>query len=117
MVMISRDPALGEEGVAERVINYFQKRFLQQVTEDSFSLKDIQFDVRSRVEALADIRKLDVSFRNLSRAFQVPKEWVIFERAALLMLGLTSQIDPEMNPILSVGPHHDQFVFGRERGG
>jgi predicted unusual protein kinase regulating ubiquinone biosynthesis (AarF/ABC1/UbiB family) len=116
MGMISRDPALGEEGVAERVINYFQKRFLEQVTEESFSLKDIQFDVRSRVEALADLRKLDVSFRNLSRAFEVPKEWVIFERAALLLLGLTSQIDPEMNPIRTVGPYLEQFVLGGEEG-
>jgi predicted unusual protein kinase regulating ubiquinone biosynthesis (AarF/ABC1/UbiB family) len=113
MGMIARDP-VGDDRVAERVINYFQKRFLEQMSFESFALKDIQFDMRTRIEALADLRKLDVSFRNLSRAFQVPKEWVIFERAALLLLGLGSQIDPDMNPIRTVGPYLEQFVLGGE---
>jgi ubiquinone biosynthesis protein len=112
MGMIARDRDLADERVAERVIDYFQKRFLEQMTLESFSLKDIQVDMRTRIEALADLRKLDVSFRNLSRAFQVPKEWVIFERASLLLLGLCSQIDPDMNPIRTVGPYLEEFVLG-----
>src|SRR5262249_10157634 len=63
---------------------------------------------------LADLRKLDVSFRNLTRAFQVPKEWVIFERASLLLLGLSTQIDPNMNPFRVVGPYLERFVLGGE---
>ena len=114
MGMIARDKDLADDRVAERVIDYFQKRFLEQVTLDSFSLKDIQVDMRTRIEALADLRKLDVSFRNLSRAFQVPKEWVIFERASLLLLGLCTQIDPNMNPIKTVGPYLEEFVLGGE---
>jgi predicted unusual protein kinase regulating ubiquinone biosynthesis (AarF/ABC1/UbiB family) len=112
MGMIARDHDLAEERVAERAIDYFQKRFLEQVTLDSFSLKDIQVDMRTRIEALADLRRLDVSFRALSRAFQVPKEWVIFERASLLLLGLCTQIDPDMNPIRTVGPYLQEFVLG-----
>ena len=112
MGMIARDRDVADERVAERVIDYFQKRFLEQVTLESFSLKDIQVDMRTRIEALADLKKLDVSFRNLSRAFQVPKEWVIFERASLLLLGLCTQIDPNMNPIRTVGPFLEEFVLG-----
>ncbi len=112
MGMIARDPEVADERVAERVIDYFQKRFLEQVTLESFSLKDIQVDMRTKIEALADLKKLDVSFRNLSRAFQVPKEWVIFERASLLLLGLCTQIDPNMNPIRTVGPYLEEFVLG-----
>jgi predicted unusual protein kinase regulating ubiquinone biosynthesis (AarF/ABC1/UbiB family) len=114
MGMIARDN-VADERVAERVIDYFQKRFLEQVTLESFALKDIQVDMRSRIEALADLRKLDVSFRNLSRAFQVPKEWVIFERASLLLLGLCTQIDPNMNPIKTVGPYLEEFVLGGDK--
>lgn len=110
---ITRDPEEGDEGVAERAINYFQKRFLEQVTLDSWSLKDIQVDMRTKIEALADLRKLDVSFRDLSRAFQVPKEWVLFERAALLTLGLCTELDPDMNPIHTVGPYLQEFVLGK----
>lgn len=114
MGMIPRDQALGDEGVAERIISYFQKRFLEQMTLESFSLKDIQVDMKTKLEAMADLRKLDVSFRNLSRAFQVPKEWVIFERASILLLGLGTQIDPNMNPIRTVGPFLQEFVLGRD---
>lgn len=114
MGMIARDQEGGEEAVAERVIGYFQKRFLEQMTAESFSLKDIQVDMRTKLEAMADLKKLDVSFRQLSSAFQVPKEWVIFERASILLLGLSTQIDPNMNPIRIVGPYLQEFVLGKE---
>ena len=112
--MIPRDQELGDDGVADRIITYFQKRFLEQMTLESFSLKDIQVDMKTKLEALADLKKLDVSFRNLSRAFQVPKEWVIFERASILLLGLGTQIDPDMNPIRTIGPYLEEFVIGQE---
>ena len=115
MGFFSRDPALGDDDVAERVIAYFQRRFLEQMTVESFSLKDIQVDVKSKIEALADLKKLDVSFRDLTRAFQVPKEWVVFERASILLLGLSTQIDPGMNPLKTVGPYLQEFVLGRDR--
>jgi len=112
MGMIARDEEGGEEAAAERAITYFQQRFLEQMTSESFSLKDIQVDMKTKIEAMADLRKLDVSFRQLSRAFQVPKEWVIFERASLLTLGLCTEIDPGMNPIRVVGPYLEEFVLG-----
>ena len=113
MGMIARDTEGGEEEVAERAISYFQQRFLEQMTAESFSLKDIQLDMKVKLEAMADLRRLDVSFRQLSKAFQVPKEWVIFERASILTLGLCTEIDPHMNPIQTVGPYLQEFVLGR----
>jgi predicted unusual protein kinase regulating ubiquinone biosynthesis (AarF/ABC1/UbiB family) len=115
MGFFSRDPELGDDDVAERVIAYFQRKFLEQMTLESFSLKDIQLDMKSKIEALADLRKLDVSFRDLTRAFQVPKEWVVFERASILLLGLCTQIDSGMNPLKTVGPYLQEFVLGRDR--
>lgn len=114
MGMISRDRESSEADVAQRAINYFQQKFLEQMTVASFSLKDIQVDMKTKLEAMADLKRLDVSFRQLSNAFQVPKEWVIFERAAILLLGLCTQVDPNMNPIRTVGPYLQEFVVGRE---
>jgi len=110
--LISRDA--DEEQVAERAINYFQRRFLEQMHMDSWSLKDIQVDMRTKIDAMVDLRKLDISFRDLSRAFTVPKEWVLFERASILMLGLCTELDPKMNPIHTVGPYLQQFVLGSQ---
>jgi predicted unusual protein kinase regulating ubiquinone biosynthesis (AarF/ABC1/UbiB family) len=114
MGMIAREAEGGEEAVAERAISYFQQRFLEQMTAESFSLKDIQLDMKVKLEAMADLRRLDVSFRQLSNAFQVPKEWVIFERASILTLGLCTEIDPHMNPIQTVGPFLQEFVLGKD---
>ncbi|HEU4993442.1 MAG TPA: AarF/UbiB family protein [Gemmatimonadaceae bacterium] len=127
--VISRDPAqitaglrqaglisreADDEEVAERTINYFQRRFLEQMHMESWSLKDIQVDLRARIDAMVDLRKLDISFRDLSRVFTVPKEWVLFERASILMLGLCTALDPNMNPIHTVGPYLQQFVLGKD---
>jgi predicted unusual protein kinase regulating ubiquinone biosynthesis (AarF/ABC1/UbiB family) len=108
-----RAPA--EEDVAERVIDYFQRRFLEQVSIDSFSLRDVQVDVRAKAEMLADLRKLDVSFRELTRTFQVPKDWVLLERTVLLLLGLCTTLDPAMAPMRTIQPYLEEFVLGREQ--
>lgn len=111
--LISRDA--DDEEVAERAIDYFQRRFLEQMHVESWSIKDIQVDMRTKLEAFADLKKLDISFRDLSRAFQVPREWVLFERASILALGLATELDPNMNPIHTVGPYLQEFVLGKDR--
>jgi predicted unusual protein kinase regulating ubiquinone biosynthesis (AarF/ABC1/UbiB family) len=110
--LISRDA--DDEAVAERAIDYFQRRFLEQMHMDSWAIKDIQLDMRTKVDAMFDLRKLDISFRDLSRAFTVPKEWVLFERASILMLGLCTELDPNMNLIHTIGPFLQQFVLGKD---
>jgi ubiquinone biosynthesis protein len=112
MGMISREG--GEAAAAERAIAYFQQKFLERMTAESFSLKDIQVDMKVKLEAMADLRRLDVSFRQLSNAFEVPKEWVIFERASILALGLCTEIDPAMNPMQTIGPYLQEFVLGKD---
>ena len=104
-----------EEDVAERVIEYFQRRFLEQVSLESFSLKDVQVDVRAKAEMLADLRRLDVSFRELTRTFQVPKDWVLLERTVLLLLGLCTTLDPAMAPLRTIQPYLEEFVLGRDQ--
>jgi hypothetical protein len=37
---------------------------------------------------------------------------VIVERASLLLLGLGTQIDPDMNPMSVIGPYLQEFVLG-----
>jgi len=101
--------------VAERVIEYFQRRFLDQVTIDSWNLSNVQVDMRTRIEALADLRKLDVSFRELTATFQVPKDWVLLERTLLLLLGLCTYLAPSLNPMRTVQPYLEEFVLGRDR--
>jgi ubiquinone biosynthesis protein len=113
MGFVARDRDAGD--IAQRAIDYFQRRFLDQVTIDSWKLSEVQVDMRTRLEMMTDLRKLDISFRQLTETFQVPKDWVLLERTLLLLLGLCSHLDPSMNPMRTVQPYLEEFVFGRDR--
>jgi predicted unusual protein kinase regulating ubiquinone biosynthesis (AarF/ABC1/UbiB family) len=71
--------------------------------------------MRTRLEALADLRKLDISFRQLTSTFQVPKDWVLLERTLLLLLGLCTELDPSWSPMTVIRPYLEDVVLGRDR--
>ena len=110
----AEDPTVAGD-VAERVIEYFQRRFLEDLTIESWSLSEVQVDMKTKLEAMADLRKLDISFRDLTSTFEVPKDWVLLERTLLLLLGLCTYLDPAMNPMRTIQPYLQEFVLGRDR--
>jgi ubiquinone biosynthesis protein len=103
-----------EDGVFDRVVEYFHGRFQEQLSLDSLSLKDIKFDPQKGLENLADLRRMDISLRELSSNFHVPKEWILLERTLLLLMGLCTALDPHMNPMTVVRPYLEKFVLGDE---
>jgi ubiquinone biosynthesis protein len=113
MGFIPRD--VDEHDAAERLIEYFQRKFLDRLTIDSWKLSDVQVDMRTKLEAMADLKKLDISFRDITSMFQVPREWVLVERTILLLLGLGTHLDPEMNPMRTIQPYLEEYVLGRDR--
>jgi ubiquinone biosynthesis protein len=105
----------GARHVAERVITYAQQRIFSQITQGPWGLGDLEVDMRSKLDMLSDLRKLDVSFRELSRSFQVPKDWVLLERTLLLLLGLCTELDPSWNPMTVIRPYLEDVVLGEDR--
>jgi predicted unusual protein kinase regulating ubiquinone biosynthesis (AarF/ABC1/UbiB family) len=101
-----------DEGMSERIIEYFHRRFQEEVRLDSFNLKDIRIDPERGLEKLLDLRKMDIGLRELSGAFHIPKDWVLLERTILLLYGCCSLLDPELNPIAIIQPYLQDFVFG-----
>jgi predicted unusual protein kinase regulating ubiquinone biosynthesis (AarF/ABC1/UbiB family) len=112
MGFISRgaDPA-----IFDRVIDYLHERFQEEVKLESFSLKDIKFEPQKGLERLADLRRMDVSLRDLADHFHVPKEWIMLERTVLLLVGLCTELDRELNPMEVIRPYLEEFVLGKER--
>lgn len=100
---------------ASRVIEYFHRRFQEEIKLEKFSLSSIKIDARKGFESLADIRKMDISIRELSAAFYVPKEWVLLERALLLLAGICTHLSPDLNPALIIRPYLEEFVIGKDR--
>ncbi len=114
MGFIARDP--GSIDVAQRVIDYFQRTVFEQIASESWGLGELQMDMRAKLEQMADLRRLDVSFRKLAATFQVPKNWVLLERTLLLLVGLCIELAPSWNPMTVIRPYLEGVVAGPDRG-
>ncbi|MCL2724738.1 MAG: AarF/UbiB family protein [Polyangiaceae bacterium] len=101
-----------DEAVSEKIIEYFHRRFQEEVKLESFNLKDIKIDPHRGVENLLDLRKMNVGLKELSGAFHVPRDWVLLERTILLLYGCCSMLDPELNPMAIIQPYLSDFVLG-----
>jgi len=105
--------ARGDDGeVSEKVIEYFHRRFQEEVRLESFNLKDIKVDPLRGLENILDLRRMNIGLRELSGTFLIPRDWVLLERTLLLLAGVCTQLDPEMNPMEVVGPYLQEFVLG-----
>ncbi|MEZ4361995.1 MAG: AarF/UbiB family protein [Kofleriaceae bacterium] len=101
-----------DDRVFEQVIEYFHERFQQTISLDSLNLRDIKFDPEKGLESLADLRQMNISIRELSSSFHVPKEIIVLERTLLLLMGLCTELDPTLNPMTVIRPYLERFVFG-----
>ena len=104
------DPA-----IFDKVIDFMHQKFQDEVQLESFSLKDVKFDPQRSLENLADLRRMDVSIRDLADHFHVPKEWILLERTVLLLMGLCTELDPTLNPVQVIRPYLEEFVLGKDR--
>jgi len=100
------------EEVFDRIVEFFYERLkdikIEQVK--NFKLEDL-----NRLEDFIEFRKLDISFRDLLGAFNVPKDWALLERALLLLMGLTTHLDANLNPLQIIVPYAESFVLGKDR--
>ena len=105
MGFVARDPdtaaAVGKlvEGVHERV--------LQGLDPDAFRLSDLTLDwaAAQHAETLGEMADLGVSVRDLASAFEVPRDWILLERTALLCIGVLTTLAPDLNPLQILWPH------------
>jgi ubiquinone biosynthesis protein len=108
-------PRGADASVFDRVIEYFHQRFQEEIHLDSFSLRDVKFDPDKMFDNLADLRRMDISLRELSASFFVPKEWFLLERTVLLLMGLCTTLAPELNPMQVIRPYLERFVLGPDQ--
>lgn len=100
---------------AAHVIEHFHRKFQEEIRLESFSLSSIKVDTSKGFEHLADLRQMNIGLREISEAFHMPREWVLLERTALLLTGLCTHLDPEMNPADTIRPYLEEFVLGKDR--
>ena len=101
--------------VFDRVVQYFHDKLRGQVSVQGFSLKDIRFETDQTLGGLLDLREMNVSLGELRDAFHIPKEWILLERTLLLLLGVCTTLDPEMNPTTVIEPYLTRFLLGEKK--
>jgi len=101
-----------DEVVVQRVIEHFHRKFQDEVKIESLNLKDIKIDPQRGFENLIDLRNMNVGLKELSSSIHIPRDWVLLERTLLLLTGVCTQLDPEMNPMQIVRPYLQKFVLG-----
>jgi ubiquinone biosynthesis protein len=101
-----------DDATVDKIIEYFHRRFQEEVRLESFNLSDIKIDPQKGLENLLDLRKMNVGLKELSGAFHVPKDWVLLERTILLLYGCCTLLDRELNPMAIIRPYLQDFVFG-----
>lgn len=101
--------------IFERVVDFFHDKFQAEVKLDSLSLRELKLSPEKALSDLADLRRLDVSLRDLMNHFHVPKEWILLERTLLLLLGLCTELDPSLNPMQVIRPYIEEMVLGQDR--
>jgi predicted unusual protein kinase regulating ubiquinone biosynthesis (AarF/ABC1/UbiB family) len=103
-----------DEAMSEKIIEYFHRRFQEEVKLESFNLKDVKIDPQRGFESLFDLRKMNVGLKELSDAFHIPRDWVLLERTIILLYGCCSLLDPELNPMGIIQPYLQDFVLGKK---
>jgi len=101
--------------VFDRVVQYFHDKMRSQISVEGLSLKDFRFDPEESLGSLLDLRAINVSLADLRDAFHIPKEWILLERTLLLLLGVCTTLDPEMNPTRVIQPYLERFLLGEKK--
>ncbi|MBN1875408.1 MAG: AarF/ABC1/UbiB kinase family protein [Anaerolineae bacterium] len=99
----------------EQFVDYIYSRFLKQMTVESWNLSDIHVDMQDKLDMMADFSRMDFSIRELMVTFQIPKDLVLLERTLLLLMGLCTHLSPTMNPMKTIQPYLEEFVFGKDK--
>jgi predicted unusual protein kinase regulating ubiquinone biosynthesis (AarF/ABC1/UbiB family) len=98
--------------IYEKIVDYFHQRFHEEIHVESLSFKDIKIDPKKGLENLADLKRMNISLRDLTQQFHVPKEWILLERTLLLLMGICTELDPNLNPMEVISPYLKNFVLG-----
>jgi len=83
------------------------ERMLQGVDPMTWRLGDLTLGValEQKADAFREMADLGVSVTDLASAFRVPRDWILLERTALLLIGLCAGLAPDVNPLKVLEPH------------
>lgn len=95
----------GDEVVFEQAVRHYMDKLLHFAPQDFSRIDVSDFDIRRNLD------EMQLSFREITRAFEVPRNWFYVERTLALLLGLCARLDPTVDAFVYGFPYAVQFVF------
>ncbi len=96
----------------ERVLEFSQDFIQNEIKMDSLNFKDIQFDMDfSSITRLLEV----ISIKEMAHSFQIPKDYILFNRMILLTSGISAELDPLLNPLDVIRPYFRDFVLDGQK--
>jgi len=99
------------EKMGIKMIAAFRNFLQNEVQFEGLNLKEIKVNPlnNSLTQLLSDI-----GLSGISSTVQVPKDYVLFNRTATLLMGLCSALDHTLNPLDVIRPYAKDFVMGEK---
>lgn len=99
------------EMMMEKFVEIFRRFLLEEVQIDGMNLKEVK--LKSGLGAITNvIGQIDI--RDVSESVQIPKDYVLLYRAAVLLLGVSFQVAPTLNPVDVVKPYIEENLVNRQ---
>jgi ubiquinone biosynthesis protein len=95
--------------VYDRVVSYFNNKFQQEIGIENLNLGKIKFNLKSGMKNMADLKNMNISLRDISKTFHIPREWVLLERTFLLLMGDGTEVAPEMDIMEEFMPYLKRY--------
>ena len=99
--------ARGPDAAVLDLIESVHAEVMRGIDPANFRLGDFSFEevLSQKQAAFGQMREMNVSIRDLASAFRVPRDWILLERTALLLIGLCTTLAPDLNPITAIWPY------------
>lgn len=95
--------------VAGKLVDALTNFVQNEIKMDNLNIKDVSFnDIKG--SSLDNLRK-EIGIRELSQTLAVPKDWILLERAILLLHGISATIAPTYKAMDTVKPYLTKVVL------
>lgn len=100
------------EAFAEKIIKASRQFIEEDIQMKGMDLSKIK-DLNPFDNSLFDLTN-EIGLSNIINTVQVPKDYVLLNRTATLLLGIASALDSKLNPLTVVRPYIQQLIFNEK---
>ncbi len=104
--------SLSQASDAEEVAIRFLKR-MKEFIEKEVKIENLNIDAQLNPDSIIQLVS-DLEISKMTRTFRVPKDWVLLNRAIMLVGGIVNQTAPTLNPVETVKPYLKEHLLGEK---